>query len=127
MLHPVRWWAIGANVRGPIYLNTSGTVAATAPSAVPMPIEPAPATFSTNLPWVVRVGTRLVKLRDDDFEIADLELDATWENWSAAQGDGPKVNIPDLSLFSGHPPDDRAPLPGHVFAASRRFYNVGAA
>jgi long-subunit fatty acid transport protein len=104
MLHPLRWWAIGANVRGPIYLNTSGTVAATAPSAVPMPIEPAPATFSTNLPWVVRVGTRLVKLRDDDFEIADLEFDATWENWSGAQGDGPKVNIPNLSLFSDiHP------------------------
>jgi long-chain fatty acid transport protein len=104
MLHPLRWWAIGANVRGPIYLNTSGSVAATAPSAVPMPIAPAPATFSTNLPWVVRVGTRLVKLRSDDFEIADLEFDATWENWSAAQGDGPKVNIPNLSLFSDiHP------------------------
>ena len=38
MVHPVRWWAIGANVRGPVYLNTSGTVNATAPSAVPMPI-----------------------------------------------------------------------------------------
>jgi long-chain fatty acid transport protein len=104
MLHPVRWWSIGANVRGPIYLDTSGTVAATAPSAVPMPIAPAPATFSTNLPWVIRVGTRVAKLRADDFEIADLEFDATWENWSAAQGDGPKVDIPNLSLFSDiHP------------------------
>ncbi|MGZ3404815.1 MAG: OmpP1/FadL family transporter [Polyangia bacterium] len=104
MLHPLRWWAIGANVRGPIYLNTSGTVAATAPSALPMPIAPAPATFSTNLPWVVRVGTRLIKLRADDFEVADVEFDATWENWSAAQGDGPHVNIPNLSLFQDiHP------------------------
>jgi long-subunit fatty acid transport protein len=103
MLHPLPWWAIGANVRGPIYLNTSGTVEATAPSAVPMPIAPAPATFSTNLPWVVRVGTRLVKLREQ-FEVADIEFDATWENWSAAQGDGPKVNIPNLSLFQDiHP------------------------
>jgi long-subunit fatty acid transport protein len=104
MVHPLRWWAIGANVRGPMYLNTSGTVEATAPAAVPMQIAPAPATFSTNLPWVVRVGTRIIKLRDDDFEVADLEFDATWENWSAAQGDGPKVNIPELSLFQDvHP------------------------
>jgi long-subunit fatty acid transport protein len=104
MLHPVRWWAIGANVRGPIYLNTSGTVEATAPSALPMQIAPAPATFSTNLPWVVRVGTRLIKLRQDDFEVADVEFDATWENWSAAQGDGPHVSIPNLSLFQDiHP------------------------
>ena len=104
MVHPLRWWAIGANVRGPIYLNTSGTVEATAPSAVPMQIAPAPATFSTNLPWVVRVGTRIIKLRSDDFEVADLEFDATWENWSAAQGDGPHVNIPNLSLFQDiHP------------------------
>ncbi|HEX6838041.1 MAG TPA: outer membrane protein transport protein [Polyangia bacterium] len=104
MLHPLRWWAIGANVRGPIYLNTSGTVQATAPSALPMQIEPAPATFSTNLPWVVRVGTRIVKLRDDDFEVADLEFDATWEGWGAAQGDGPKVSIPALSIFQDiHP------------------------
>jgi hypothetical protein len=79
-------------------------VQATAPAAVPMQIAPGVATFSTNLPWVVRVGTRLMKLRSDDFEVADLELDATWENWSAAQGDGPKVNIPDLSIFQDiHP------------------------
>ncbi|MCU1281322.1 MAG: Long-chain fatty acid transport protein, partial [bacterium] len=104
MLHPLRWWAIGANVRGPVYLNTSGTVEATPPSALPMKIDPAPATFSTNLPWVIRVGTRVVKLRSDDFEVADVEFDATWENWSAAQGDGPHVNIPNLSLFSDiHP------------------------
>jgi long-chain fatty acid transport protein len=104
MLHPVRFWAIGANVRGPVYLNTSGTVHATAPAAVPMQIAPGEATFSTNLPWVVRVGTRLMKLRADDFEVADVELDATWENWSGAQGDGPKVNIPELSIFQDiHP------------------------
>jgi len=104
MLHPLRWWHVGVNVRGPVYLTTSGTVQATAPSAVPMQIDPAPATFSTNLPWVVRVGTRIAKLRADDFELADLELDATWENWSAAQGDGPKVNIPSLSIFQDiHP------------------------
>jgi long-subunit fatty acid transport protein len=103
MLHPLPWWAIGANVRGPIYLNTSGTVNATSPSAVPMPIAPAPASFSTNLPWTIRLGTRLIKLRGA-FEVADLEVDATWENWSAAQGDGPKVSIPNLSLFSDiHP------------------------
>jgi len=104
MVHPVPFWAIGANVRGPIYLNTSGTVNATAPSAVPMQIAPGEATFTTNLPWVVRLGTRLMKLRADQFEIADLEFDATWENWSAAQGDGPKVNIPELSIFQDiHP------------------------
>ncbi|HEY2743579.1 MAG TPA: outer membrane protein transport protein [Polyangia bacterium] len=104
MIHPVPFWSIGANVRGPVYLNTSGTVAATAPSAVPMQIASEPATFSTNLPWTVRLGTRLMKLRQDGFEVADVEVDGTWENWSGAQGDGPKVNIPELSIFSDiHP------------------------
>lgn len=104
MVHPLDWWSIGANVRGPAYLTTSGTVHATAPSALPMQIDPAPATFSTNLPWVLRLATRIAKLRPNGFEIADLEFDATWENWSAAQGDGPKVNIPALSIFQDiHP------------------------
>jgi long-subunit fatty acid transport protein len=104
LLRPVRWWALGANVRGPVYLNTSGTVEATAPAALPMKIDPAPVTFSTNLPWVVRVGTRFILAKREDLETADVEVDATWENWSAAQGDGPKVNIPNLSLFSDiHP------------------------
>lgn len=104
MLRPVRWWALGANVRGPVNLRTNGTVNAEAPSALPMKIDPGEATFSTNLPWVVRVGTRLILAKDDEFETADLELDATWENWSGAQGDGPKVSIPSLSLFQDiHP------------------------
>ena len=104
LVRPVRWWALGVNVRGPIYLNTSGTVNAQAPSALPMKIDPAPASFTTNLPWVVRAGTRLILARDSDFEVADLELDGTWENWGAAQADGPKVSIPALSLFQDiHP------------------------
>lgn len=104
LLRPVRWWALGVNVRGPIHLDTSGTVTAQAPAALPMKIDPAPATFATNLPWVLRMGTRFILVKDADFETADLELDATWENWGGAQADGPHVNIPNLSLFSDiHP------------------------
>lgn len=103
MARPLPWWVLGAHVRGPAHLHTSGTVKATAPAALQMPIDPARVTLDTDLPWVVRLGTRVVKLRDA-FEVADFEVDATWENWRGAQGGGPRVNIPALSLFQDiHP------------------------
>jgi len=36
---------------------------------------------------------------DGDFEVYDLELDATFEAWSGAQGDGPRLTVPSLGQF----------------------------
>src|SRR5213079_1661001 len=91
---------LGAHVRGPVKIDSSGTVNATAPAAAPQKIDPEPATFSTTLPWVLRLGARLILMKGEEFEAGDLEVDATYENWSGAQGDGPKVNIPNLSIFT---------------------------
>jgi long-subunit fatty acid transport protein len=101
MLHPVRWWSFGANVRGPAYLSTSGTVNATPPASLQgQTIMPANATLSTTLPWELRFGTRFVAWHDAELEKFDLELDATWENWGAAQANGPAIHIDQLSIFN---------------------------
>jgi long-subunit fatty acid transport protein len=98
MIRPASWISFGLHVRGPYTLSTSGKVTATPPRAAPITIKPEPVRFTTQLPWVVRFGLRFVYVRQA-FERADLELDATYENWAAAQGDGPKVDIPELGLF----------------------------
>ena len=53
MFHPHRTFDIGLNVRGPIVLNTSGTVDATPPPAAQIPIPQDKAEFDTRLPPVV--------------------------------------------------------------------------
>jgi long-chain fatty acid transport protein len=99
MVHPSDWLAIGANVRTPISLDTSGTVESTTPPAIStQPPSPGTATFSTKLPLVARVGARVI-FHDGAFEAGDLELDGTWENWSDAQGKGPTIDIPQVSIF----------------------------
>jgi hypothetical protein len=57
------------------------------------------AQLSTRLPLIVRAGGRYIGM-DNDFEIYDLELDATYEGWGAAQGDGPRLVAPDLGDFT---------------------------
>ncbi|HEY1584044.1 MAG TPA: outer membrane protein transport protein [Polyangia bacterium] len=104
MFHPHRTFDIGLNVRGPIVLNTSGTVDATPPTAAPIPLAQDKAEFDTRLPPVVRVGLRYKFLGHDDFEHGDIELDGTWEGWSWAEGEGDHINIPQLGPFSDiHP------------------------
>lgn len=93
MWRPDSWLALGLNVRTPFTLSTSGTVTASPPAAIPTPIQPAAATFTTSFPLVVRGGARVIFM-EGTFERGDLELDGTYENWAAAQGDGPKVSIP---------------------------------
>jgi long-subunit fatty acid transport protein len=104
MFHPSRFLDIGVNVRGPANLDASGTVDATAPSAAAIPIPQDKAEFHTHLPWVVRAGLRYIFRGADDFEHGDIELDGTYEAWGSAEGDGSKINIPNLGPFSDiHP------------------------
>src|SRR5262249_5052884 len=99
MMRPRSWLQIGANVRTPVTVSADGTVTATAPAATPSAtIAPASASLETKLPWVVRGGVRLL-LVEGKFERGDLEADFTWENWNAAQGEGPRVRIPRLGIF----------------------------
>ena len=103
LARPSRWFAFGVNVRGPFTIDASGTVNATPPAILNMMIAPAPATFHTSFPWVVRAGARFIWVRDR-FEQLDLEADASYESWGSAQGGGPQVEIPSLSIFTDlHP------------------------
>jgi hypothetical protein len=49
----------------------------------------------------VRIGARY-RFLDGDFETGDVEIDATYEAWGAAQGDGPHVHVP--QLIAQNPP-----------------------
>jgi long-subunit fatty acid transport protein len=102
MFRPLRALSIGVNVRGPVYLEASGTASATSPPVQPIPINDAPATFKTQLPWIVRLGLRYAFYRDkvDGFEHGDIEINGTYESWSQAQGEGDLINIPELAIFS---------------------------
>jgi long-subunit fatty acid transport protein len=98
MIRPARFVSFGINVRGPVYMNTDGMAYPTPPAALNTKIDPAPASFSTNLPWVLRFGVRLIYMKGTH-EAGDFEVDGTYESWAQAQGDGPKVRIPELSIF----------------------------
>jgi long-subunit fatty acid transport protein len=99
MLHPIEGLDVGLNLRGPAALDDSGTVSATAPQVQPMQIQPDQAHFLAHLPFVLRLGVRY-GFRKDGFERADLELDGTYESWHSAEGDGDKVRIPNLAIFT---------------------------
>jgi long-chain fatty acid transport protein len=107
MWHPSPSFAMGLNVRSPITIDSEGTANASAPAVTPTTVSPAPAQFHTKLPLVVRGGARVVFWEEAEgadgakraFERADLEVDATYEAWSSAQGDGSRVDIPQLNLF----------------------------
>ena len=109
MVRPYSWLAFGLNVRTGYTINSKGTATATPPSAAPIDIDPAPAEFSSSIPWVVRAGGRYIVM-ERGREVGDLELDLTYETWGGAQGEGPKVNIPKLGIF-----DDIHPTIQHKF------------
>lgn len=90
--------AFGLSVRTPINLEAQGIFDPQAPKNLPVDIAAGQAFLSTRLPLIVRGGVRYIAM-DGDFELYDLELDATYEGWSAAQGDGPRIRIPSLGSF----------------------------
>jgi long-subunit fatty acid transport protein len=100
MIHPHRSIDIGINVRGPVKIDTDGTVDATPPQAATIPLNQEKASFHSRMPWVVRAGVRYKFVGADKFEHGDIELDGTYEAWNEAEGDGSKINIPNLGPFS---------------------------
>jgi long-chain fatty acid transport protein len=91
LVRPSPRLAFGASVRTPASFAAGGTITSyteggtkgQAPSAIGV---------YTKMPMVARVGVRHVTL-DKDFELYDLELDATYEGWRSAQGDGVTYQI----------------------------------
>lgn len=103
MLHPRRDFQIGLNVRGPIKLDTAGTVSNAAAELghnddLHLPAQSGKAQFHTQLPWVVRLGLRY-RFLHDGFEAGDLELDGNYESWHQAESGADKLHIDDLGVF----------------------------
>ena len=98
LLRPSPSFAFGLSVRTPISLEAQGIVTPESPKIAAVTLKPGTATLSTTLPLIVRAGGRYISM-DGDFEVYDLELDATFEGWSSAQGDGPRLSIPSLGQF----------------------------
>ncbi len=98
LVRPSENLGFGAMVRTPISLTANGTFSPTAPRIADIQLQDGAAQLTTKLPLMVRLGVRWIDM-DGDFELYDLELDATYEGWGAAQGDGPHVIIPDLGQF----------------------------
>jgi long-subunit fatty acid transport protein len=90
--------AFGVSVRTPVSLEAQGVFTPGKPRTLDVPIGPGQAFLSTRLPLIVRAGGRYIAM-DGDFELYDLELDATYEGWASAQGDGPRIRIPSLGTF----------------------------
>jgi long-subunit fatty acid transport protein len=98
LLRPVPSVALGLTVRTPISLEAQGTLTPESPRIADIQLAPGNVTLSTKLPLMVRLGARYISM-DRDFEVWDLEVDGTFEAWSSAQGDGPRIQIPSLGQF----------------------------
>ena len=82
LIHPSDAIDIGLTYRPQIDLNSTGTIHPYPTVASPVPLADFPASFSIKLPHILRAGVRAVSRYSDRTERADIELDATYENWS---------------------------------------------
>lgn len=98
LLRPSADLAFGLSVRTPISITATGVLTPSPPKSAMIDLAPGQAVVTTRLPLIVRAGGRYIKM-DGDFEVYDLELDGTYERWGAAQGDGPRLQIPTLGTF----------------------------
>ena len=98
LARPSKSVALGLSIRTPINLAAQGTITPSAPKLASIQVAPGNAILSTRLPLMIRAGGRYVSM-DRDFEVYDLELDATFEAWSSAQGDGPRIQATSLGSF----------------------------
>ncbi|MDB4934828.1 MAG: Long-chain fatty acid transport protein [Labilithrix sp.] len=98
LIRPSANVAFGLSVRTPVSLEATGVFTPGKPRNLDVNLAPGQAFLSTRLPLIVRAGGRYIAM-DGDFELYDLELDATYEGWAAAQGDGPRIRIPSLGTF----------------------------
>lgn len=87
----------GLMVRSPWKMRAEGNVSTTPPSAQPAPIPDAKATLLVGFPLVLRAGARY-RVLEGERESGDVELDATYEAWSGAEGFGPTVDIPSIDI-----------------------------
>ena len=98
LVRPSPSFAFGLSVRTPVTLDAEGTLSPQPPVSAPVQVAPGQAFLTLKLPLVVRAGARYISM-DGDFEVYDVELDATYEAWSAAQGDGPRIRVPTLGAI----------------------------
>ena len=100
LARPRPWIAIGLNLWGPTYLKSTGDITLTPPAALAgSNFAPAYGELSTQLPWILRLGVRLIWNRQGR-EQGDIEVDGVYEAWHDAQGGGPQVYIPQIAIYS---------------------------
>jgi long-subunit fatty acid transport protein len=90
LLHPMAGIDVGLHVRSAANLGikrieAQGTLRAY--NAVDVELGDGDATLTASLPWVFRLGARYA-FRKAGREVGDIELDATYEAWSLAEGEG---------------------------------------
>lgn len=95
LLRPSARFALGASFVTPSSITAKGTLTPSAVVGFERSLSPGTATYVTKQPWKARLGLRYVST-DRDFEVYDLELDAVYEAWNAAQGDGARLTAPTL-------------------------------
>ena len=82
LAHPADWIDVGLTYRPQINLDSTGHIHPYVTIQSPLPVPDFPVSFKTKLPNILRGGVRAVSRYPDGTERADLELDATWEQWS---------------------------------------------
>ncbi len=87
LAHPTDWLDIGWTLRPQINVNAEGNIHPIPAPALTSKIPDSPVVFSSILPLYTRLGGRVVKRYPDGTERADLEVDLTYENWSAEVAD----------------------------------------
>jgi long-subunit fatty acid transport protein len=92
---PIPALQIGINLRGPVYLTSTGEMVVTPPVANPINIPPTTVQFQSNLPWVLRLGVRYAFIKNG-FEHGDVEVNGIYEAWNQVQGEGAKLHADDL-------------------------------
>jgi long-subunit fatty acid transport protein len=99
MIRPSPSVQLGAQFRLPTSLKAEDvTYTQTATKSLGTKPEDQKVSVEMNLPWVLRVGARAIKMVKT-FELYDLEANLTVEGWGGAQGDGIRTNVPKLNNF----------------------------
>ncbi len=120
LIHPTSFFDIGFHVRtsanvGAKKIQATGSLTATQPkflSPQPMSVTSDDTTFQNDLPWIFRLGLRYA-YKKQHREVFDLELDATYELWSQAEGTGDTLNGTNPVTMSDLGGGDGILLPHH--------------
>lgn len=97
MVRPTKNWGFGLTFHTPTTFNASGTLTAENPKGMGMgDVTKTPILLTSSLPWTARLGARYIAMKGT-FEEYDLEINAVYEAWKSAQGDG-------ITIDSGNVP-----------------------